>query len=398
MARISSSETERLTDVNRHHNEKGYMALGAIGFILLFLSLVAAPFIFVGDFLHSLTEPAKPAKQQPKQGKVINEKERLVYTDSKTKLMWPINGNIPDKKMSWVEAMIWVNSLNYAGYNDWRLPSKMELEDISHRCGVSAADWLNANGFNNFQKDGYLSSSTDTDKPVNVWGVNMSDSVKGHYYLYNKDYTGVNVWPVRGFSKKFGEIDLQQKQYERELQNARAAVAIKEAERKKESDEKERRNNLKGTVVEVDKRFVFYHLTVKDKQTGLVWTRDANLGWLSWYDSFKFIKELNKKNYAGYKDWRLPSEQELLTLISYAKSRDHADPSGVNGPSKLFNQMGFFDVQHGHINYMSGYYYLTSNTDFKQARYARVVSMYNGYAYSTYKAENHYVWPVRSDR
>lgn len=360
-----------------------------IGVILAILIIVV--YIFGG-------KPAKPTKHQPKQSSSANEKDRLIYTDSKTGLMWPINGNIAGKKMDWVEAMLWVKDLNYAGYNDWRLPTKVELESLSQRCGDRASEWLNANGFNNLQSDLYWTSSTCTDKTDDAWGVKMSDSVKGHYFTSSKKFNGVNVWPVRGFSTEYGTVLEQQNEYERELQKAKEEVARIEAKRIKEIEEKERRIKMKGTVSTVDNRFVFSYMTVHDKRTGLIWTRDANLEWLNWHDSFKFIKELNKNNYAGHKDWRLPSEKELLTLISYAKSRGHADPSGVNGPSMLFNQMGFYDVQHGHINYMSGYYYLTSNTDSRQTGYARVVSMYNGYAYSTYKAEKHYVWPVRSDR
>ena len=339
--------------------------------------------------------PAKPTKLQPKQGTVATEKERLIYTDPKTGLMWPIDGNMSGKKMNWVDAMIWANKLNYVGYSDWRLPSKAEFEALSKQCGDLAAVWLNSNGFNNVQSDGYWSSSTDSDKTDYAWGVNMSNALIGHFY--SKEYNGINVWPVRGFSEKYGDIVVQQNENQKELQKAKEVVARLEAEQKKEIEIKENRLKSQGTVFTVDNRFVFSGLIVKDKRTGLIWARDANLGWQNWHTSFKLIKELNKKRYAGYNDWRVPREKELLTLISYAKSKGYADPSGYSGPSQLFNKMGFYDVQHGHIDYMTGYYYWTSTTG-SSSKHARVVSMYNGYAYSEYKGEGHYIWPVRGGK
>lgn len=53
-----------------------------------------------------------------------------------------------------------------------------------------------------------------------------------------------------------------------------------------------------------------------DQATGLMWTRDANLGRgdMSLGEAEKFIEELNRKVFAGYTDWRLPTIDELLTF------------------------------------------------------------------------------------
>jgi uncharacterized tellurite resistance protein B-like protein len=59
----------------------------------------------------------------------------LIYTDSETGLMWPKDGDIAPKKTTWYEAKEWVSSLNYAGYTDWRLPTKDEVISLFH--GIS---------------------------------------------------------------------------------------------------------------------------------------------------------------------------------------------------------------------------------------------------------------------
>lgn len=64
-----------------------------------------------------------------------------------------------------------------------------------------------------------------------------------------------------------------------------------------------------GSAFADDKRFVFADQTVKDKRTGLIWTRDASLGEGHWNGAFELVKELNKKKYAGFKDCGFPARK-----------------------------------------------------------------------------------------
>jgi len=122
------------------------------------------------------------------------ERDRLLYTDTQTGLMWVRNGNIAGSRMKWQDAMDWVKTLNYGGYSDWRLPSKEELELFAKRGGNSPAQWYNANGFHEVQASYYWSSSADASYTNLAWSVNMSsgsvfNNHKAYYYY---------VWPVRG--------------------------------------------------------------------------------------------------------------------------------------------------------------------------------------------------------
>ena len=56
--------------------------------------------------------------------------------------------------------------------------------------------------------------------------------------------------------------------------------------------------------------------TITDRATGLMWERSGlNKETLfSWAE--KYIKSLNKSKFAGYNDWRLPTVEELYTLLS----------------------------------------------------------------------------------
>jgi hypothetical protein len=124
---------------------------------------------------------------------VAAERDRLIYTDPKTGLMWARNGNIAGKEMSWDTAMVWAKNLSYSGYSDWRLPTKEELESFAKRGGKNPLEWFNANGFNSVQAYYYWSSSTFAYYSNYAWDVDMS-----YGYVYNNyKSNGYYVWPIR---------------------------------------------------------------------------------------------------------------------------------------------------------------------------------------------------------
>ncbi len=137
---------------------------------------------------------------------------------------------------------------------------------------------------------------------------------------------------------------------------------------------------------ETDKeRFVFSDLTAKDKKTGLMWTRDADMTkeGETWKDALKFIEKLNKEKYAGYSGWRLPSEDELVTLIDYAKGEGYKE-----GLRQILSKVGFRNVQ--------AFNYWSSSTYGGNPTYAWLVGMRSGVVYGVSKTYTYYVWPVRA--
>jgi hypothetical protein len=55
--------------------------------------------------------------------------------------------------------------------------------------------------------------------------------------------------------------------------------------------------------------------TVTDHATGLMWQRSGSKQPLSWLDAGAYVEEMNRVGYAGYTDWRLPTAEELASLI-----------------------------------------------------------------------------------
>jgi hypothetical protein len=113
---------------------------------------------------------------------------------------------------------------------------------------------------------------------------------------------------------------------------------------------------------------------VLDKETGLVWAKDANLdGNKQWQAAVNYSRNLSL---AGRKGWRLPTVEELASLVDPTQ-RNPAFPAG-----------------HPFLNVQSGSYW-SSTSYVGDTNYAWYVAMYNGYVYGTAKTGYYYVWPVR---
>ena len=56
--------------------------------------------------------------------------------------------------------------------------------------------------------------------------------------------------------------------------------------------------------------------TVFDTETGLLWQRGASRDRVVWEDGFKVVEEMNGKLFGGFGDWRMPTQEELLGLMT----------------------------------------------------------------------------------
>jgi hypothetical protein len=103
--------------------------------------------------------------------------------------------------MKWEDAIIWAESLHYAGCSDWRLPTIQEFVALAKQNGSSydnwSTSWLRANGFNNVQLDHYWSSSTDH---FNTSGATVINMKNGDLYTNNRT-NNYYVWAVRDAQK-----------------------------------------------------------------------------------------------------------------------------------------------------------------------------------------------------
>ena len=122
----------------------------------------------------------------------------------------------------------------------------------------------------------------------------------------------------------------------------------------------------------------FNHDAVQDKETGLVWAKNANIAgeWKSWQDAIGYCRALSL---GGRKGWRLPSVEELASLV---------DPTVTNP---------VLPAGHPFINVQSFYYW--SSTAYESDIYsAWYVHMNDGSVAIATKPSLTYVWPVRAGK
>ncbi len=143
--------------------------------------------------------------------------------------------------------------------------------------------------------------------------------------------------------------------------------------------------------------------TVIDNMTGLVWLKtggcttffeqDITGNRRTWSEAMTAVQQL-ASGYCGLtdgsqaQDWRLPTINELLSLVH----RDYVSPaiSNAAGTGQWSTGDPFSTVW--------SVLYWTSTTTARDPGYAWTVNFNYGNSWSFSKAEQHYIWPVRSGK
>ena len=126
-------------------------------------------------------------------------------------------------------------------------------------------------------------------------------------------------------------------------------------------------------------RFLLEKKTVIDRQTGLMWTKNASLldFPLSWVEALNNIKDLNKSVFYGYQDWKIPNRKELFSLITH----NTINPS--------------LPIGHPFTNVFASYYW-TSSTCARLPAQAWYIHLGGARVFKGMKYSSYMVWPVRT--
>lgn len=121
-----------------------------------------------------------------------------VVIDTKTCLMWTRDANIIGRVLRTREKVSEkTDNINFAGYGDWRLPTKEEFIEFVKLCGDKPYKYLSRIGFHNVQCNSYLTSSSSKYYiSYSNWAVHLG----AHKSKFGEDSTGQPtsyVWPVR---------------------------------------------------------------------------------------------------------------------------------------------------------------------------------------------------------
>jgi hypothetical protein len=99
----------------------------------------------------------------------------------------------------------------------------------------------------------------------------------------------------------------------------------------------------------INQRFGVSDLTIVDRDSSLMWANCESSKELNWHDAIAYAESLNRDQFAGYSDWRVPSLDELMSL-----NYEHFEKEGFPMLCDWLRKQGFEDT--------TGSYYWSSTT------------------------------------
>ena len=234
-------------------------------------------------------------------------------TDDNTGLMW--QQTPPSDKLTYDEAVEYVEYLELGGYTDWRLPTIKESFSLANLDGE-----LNPEDVSlcvPYIDSDYFDFFYDENRPYtgSYWTSSVTRiPAENEYEEMEKNY-GFN-W-ADGHLKSYGDGYY--------LDGSSTGSSIPAGVRAVRGEE-----GIYGVNDFVDNG----DGTITDDATGFMWSRqdsgavnddgtirsedDENFGLgRTWVETLAWVQEMNAANYLGYGDWRLPDAKELQSIIQY---------------------------------------------------------------------------------
>jgi len=245
---------------------------------------------------------------------------KTVY-DNVTRLIWmrgpntTLSAPVKSDKKTYSAAQTYVaavNSANYGGYGNWRLPSLKELYSLikfsgTDPSGLSGSDTSGLTPFIDTASFNFAYGQTTA-------GERIIDSqyLTGNVFADNPSSTG--------FTKYFGVnfADGRIKGYDSKMPDG--------------SD--------KTFFVQLVRGNTYYGLnsfknngdgSISDTATGLIWTQDDSVSSMTWQAALAWAQTKNGANYLGHGDWRLPDAKELQSIVDYSHAPDYDGKPSIDG-------------------------------------------------------------------
>ncbi|MCC7385740.1 MAG: DUF1566 domain-containing protein [Deltaproteobacteria bacterium] len=253
------------------------------------------------EYCSSGTAPiACPAPTDVAFGQDGNFRQPLaVYTttadtvvDSITGLTWQRTG--VGSNLNWSSAVAFCDNLTLGGFDDWRLPSSIELMSLAD-VGDQNAE-LNSAVFPGLGVNIFWSSTLYADYAANKWAVHLGAGYRENLSIGSQ----------------------------------------------------ERALCVRGGTLHAGPRYTVSAEVVNDNFTGLSWQRGFSSPTLTWLSALDHCQALSL---GGFSDWRLPSLKELNTLFDDERSSPAIDGSAF--PGTPFADTDYFWSSSPHYYYDS---------------------------------------------
>lgn len=234
-------------------------------------------------------------------------------TDINTGLMWIQD---PGDKMTYSEGLRMAESFEFAGYDDWRIPTIKELYSLMDFSGL---DLMSDNDAGN--------PFIDDDVFVFEYGDTSTERIIDSQWITSSIYTsdvmggqecffGVNF--ADGRIKCYPTGGRMEKKYFLRLVRGNESYG-----------ENNYSDNNDGTI--------------SDLATGLMWQQADSSEDLNWESALDYCQDLSL---VGHEDWRLPNAKELQSIVDYSRSPDATGSAAIDpifSISQITNEMGAQD-------------------------------------------------------
>jgi hypothetical protein len=250
--------------------------------------------------------------------------------DELTGLWWSRDASGGGWPITWREAFEAVNRLNrqrLGGHQDWRLPNRRELRSlVSHAHREPALP--DRHPFEGVFPGPYFTSSSVAGKPTHAWTVRLD----GGRMFFSHKQESCWVWPVRGEAVALPATG------QRGCWDAHGRRSA--GGRDAEGHDGALRCGLPWPAPRFRLFRVLegHHRVVVDRLTGLGWCPFTALPTqpVTWTEALSAACRLGRRRYAGRGDWRLPTVNELESLVDaeqWAPALPKEHPLGEVPPS-----------------------------------------------------------------
>ena len=194
-----------------------------------------------------------------------------------------------------------LNAIRYGGYSDWRLPTIKELYSLITFNGRDPAPTAaGSSGLIPFIDTRYFNFAYG--QPGS--GERVIDSQYASATLFaNRSWQGVNK--MFGVNFADGRIKGYDLTMPGGVEKGFFVLCVRGNENYGKNDF---RSNGDGTIT--------------DRATGLMWAQADSGKPMNWSEALAWTQSMNRQNYLGYKDWRLPNAKELQSLVDYSRAPD----------------------------------------------------------------------------
>jgi len=257
----------------------------------------------------------------------ISSNGKLIY-DHTSGIIWQRSGS--DKRIRYPKSEMYVDSLNkinFSGYNKWRLPTLKEAMTLLEYEAYSSIPLtaryidsifpkkkyriLTSNNLHNIfynssskSKSWYIDFSTGTCRKESTSEYIRVACLAKDFFKQNSMFK--NISSFRKFRKTanlnlpLDSVATMLKANDFFCTKKGAITGI---------------NNLEGKGF--PNKFIKRQgeKVIQDEASGLIWQQSVSSSQLEFYEANLYIEQLNKDNFDGYSDWRLPTLEEVFTLV-----------------------------------------------------------------------------------